>query len=216
MKRLARRLFMLCSALSLVLCVAVFVLWVRSYSLAHAVSVRRSVWPSADVCVNQYLSVRLVQGYWVVVRGRSDYDVSRPAGVRFHHAMDVATFRKRYAAGVEWDHFSFDLKQRPAMDPLLGVPRRYGFGLKDVAPATFLGVTEASHYAVAPVWPAVVVLAVLPAAWTARAMRRRRRACAGLCPACGYDLRASPGRCPECGTSTSAAGPDGAAADAAG
>ena len=50
-----------------------------------------------------------------------------------------------------------------------------------------------------PMWTAALVLAVLPAMTVRRLRRDRRRASAGLCPRCGYDLRATPGRCPECG-----------------
>jgi hypothetical protein len=56
-----------------------------------------------------------------------------------------------------------------------------------------------------PNWFVVATGSVLPVAWAARFYHHRRqvrRRARGLCPACGYDLRASPNRCPECGRQT--------------
>lgn len=49
-------------------------------------------------------------------------------------------------------------------------------------------------------WPVCLFL-FPPALWLTAAIRRARMPRArGLCPSCGYDLRASTDRCPECGT----------------
>lgn len=59
------------------------------------------------------------------------------------------------------------------------------------------------RFARVPCWALALVLSVLPLWWLTRHRRRRlrrRRAAAGLCVACGYDLRASGAMCPECGT----------------
>jgi hypothetical protein len=55
-----------------------------------------------------------------------------------------------------------------------------------------------------PYWLLLVLLGILPARKVLRLLRRRRRARAGQCALCGYDLRATRSRCPECGTAPKA------------
>ena len=89
-----------------------------------------------------------------------------------------------------------------AGDPATVIPRaRFGnwpflFGTYDVIAAS--GAVSHHVYVYAGVFP-LLAPALLPSLWLLRRVRRRRRRRRGLCPACGYDVRASPGRCPECG-----------------
>lgn len=55
-----------------------------------------------------------------------------------------------------------------------------------------------------PFWLPLMFAASIPMWIAGRALRRRKRIGAGLCPICGYDLRATPDRCPECGQPISA------------
>jgi hypothetical protein len=50
-----------------------------------------------------------------------------------------------------------------------------------------------------PQWPLCVAAIIPPAFSFLRALRINRRKFSGLCPHCGYDVRATPERCPECG-----------------
>jgi len=64
------------------------------------------------------------------------------------------------------------------------------------------GIAGDAYFVAAPYWGVAGILAVWPAWYFTRVRKRHRqldRRRRGLCPVCGYDLRASPERCPECG-----------------
>jgi hypothetical protein len=73
-------------------------------------------------------------------------------------------------------------------------PRRYS----TTGPVQYW--TFGFRYVTVPAWFPVLLLGTPSTWWLLRRLNRARRARAGQCLACGYDLRATPGRCPECGT----------------
>jgi hypothetical protein len=174
MRRLARHVFTLCSAVSLLLCVATAVLWVRS-ARHYDEAVRSGA--GSDVTI---ISAR----HRLLASLRTRVPTDPNPSWRF----DTRPF---IGDGFGWD---FEQDGFDRWYERLGFIYDHrggaGSGPPNVASARLLMV---------PHW-FLVVLAALPAlAWATARLRRIRRTRRGRCPACGYDLRASPERCPECG-----------------
>jgi hypothetical protein len=168
-----RRLLNLLTAGLLLLCVAVVVLWVRSRSVSDQWMWVTQSSPAAPV--EHRLSLLSHSGQFSLSWFRSEL---RPPG--------------KYHAG-----FVHDVRRPPVQfwwKPPNGAPgfwNRRGFFADDSD-------LHAPAWSVALAAAGVAALAARP--WRLRRVRRSRL---GLCPRCGYDLRATPGRCPECGTPAS-------------
>jgi hypothetical protein len=98
-------------------------------------------------------------------------------------------------------HFDAFVSQFRA-GPCFSVTFAFGSGSVTFPATTRYWAVELYH----PTAIALAALPLLPAAVRFRArLRRRGRIRAGLCPACGYNLRTTPDQCPECGEAAPAA-----------
>jgi hypothetical protein len=187
-RRLARYLFTLCSVVSLLLCVAVCVLWVRSCWVTDQL-----IWQRVD----GRRSGQSAQGGVVLDLSFSRFS-GRPADFC---GLIYASGEARPAL---WYEVTLFLQSRHPGDTTAG-SQWGGFGWYETRKA------NGDRYAsvVAPFWSFALASAVLPLGWTTMRLcsriHARRRKGGALCLNCGYDLRASPERCPECGTATAKA-----------
>jgi hypothetical protein len=218
-----RRLLNLLTVLSVLLCVAVCVLWVRSYWRAeHFWLTYRD--GGGDL-------FRTDQGDFTIYHSRSREPNHRVAGrVGFEYAAGplVGAHARpgSYPVVRRWGPFSYAAvpRPKPPTDEQLEQARRaikeweQSKSRMDPHDTKTLMLQERALEAqvmlngwwdrslwrfVFPAWAVVAVLLSPSAAravplWQRRLARGRQKS--GLCPRCGYDLRATPGRCPECGT----------------
>jgi hypothetical protein len=199
---MTRRVVNLLMILSLLLCVASGVLWVRGWVAGDVWHLRpgnvTDVTPSAPLqggplTWRRQYSVHCGAGRFQIARrelhqgmddrpGRS-VTVPRQALIELNSTMPTDV--SRAAAGFGYFRREKHSYNRP---PETG----WYWG--------FLVITV-------PCWAVTAATAVAPGIWLIQWTRRRRRrlrGMRGLCPSCGYDLRATPGRCPECGAERAA------------
>jgi hypothetical protein len=176
-----RRLLNLLTAGSLLLCVAVCVLWVRSYFVWEMAALdtharddeytTRTRWSLGSVYGRLSLKVKAIRDRVALASAPGEV-----GGARWRYAGNAAGTMGIFGW---WETHRLFVVFEDEIDPG--------------------GHAESRRYVFVPYWALVLLFAIAPIGMAWKRRRRGRRHSAGLCPACGYDLRATPDRCPECG-----------------
>jgi hypothetical protein len=172
------------AALSLAMCVATVVLWVRSYwRVDYMRKVSVVTHQPRDNEEREWRANIANGGVLLYYSYTAPLDFTQNDDQTFHHDSEKVTFANR-----------------PSVDG--GQPDRY-WHFAGVLYERYTGPWEtATHYETYIVFPIsrlVVCVAVLPLLWTYKRMLRPHRV-PGSCPICGYNLTGNvSGVCSECG-----------------
>jgi hypothetical protein len=170
-----RRLFTIATAISLLLCVAIVVVWVRSYWTYDWIGY------TAPMDANRY-------GQWCRLG-------SGGGALEFLYSRQIVRPRVDNPTGLDWiSEASWGFS--------LFAPERNTFWFRHnfANDVTFKRNGYRMVRILVPDWIPLVLLGFLPAFRFSRWFHRKRWLRSLHCPTCGYDVRASKDRCPECGT----------------
>ncbi len=188
MKRFCRWVFNLLTLLSLLLCLAMGAVWIRSY-FAFSQLVEGHHYRMID---EKTLRCSIFQLY--LSKGAFQY------GNAWYDYKDKFLIQAMLPAGKSSWQFSHS-----NVGGVLYIPPPKG-SIAGVAISFTLPVPARGQVAQVdarlPYWVLVIAFAFLPFVWIARFARQRGRdrlKAGGCCVRCGYDLRATADRCPECG-----------------
>lgn len=208
---MSRRLLNLVHGASLLLCLTVGALWLRS-ELRYPEALE---WRFNDPHDRESRQVMVVSGGGAVAlassyRSYRSWDENLWAWFSTHDREWLGD-RLRYndqlgfAPNIKWTYTNY-----PEWKYFAGFAwaRRQEYRRRVVNRAynTVTRPVTSSLWVVAvPYWSLVLAAAALPAGRMLRTRRRLRAARRGHCPRCGYDVSATPQRCPECGDDPRAA-----------
>lgn len=194
-----RHLFNLLAVLSLLLCIAMVMLWVRSYYTGDSFTTLTVTgyyskkWPNSE------------SGWMTSNKGISTADGRLAFGMQ-SYGRPIRAHELKFAQRSPWHWRNVGLIT--LLPPEYGAPRFVNLHQRD-SPPNYLGFGFASYeqrpkgwLVFIPFWFLVLVFAA--SAWSCRKLARwslrMNRLRQGLCPVCAYNLRATPEQCPECGT----------------
>jgi hypothetical protein len=209
-RRLPRILLNVISALSLLLCVASAVAWVRSYRATIDTVILDRASPAPGVLINSQHASLWSRGT-LRFSMASTTDTSDRAEIldRIQAARRQPPVEYKFVQNpVDWFESAI-VKGRQRFGPLTtGRIRSDTFydakGMRATPQAAIHHRAYVKEEFDVRLWLVVLLFAATPSVravrFVQRVLRRRGRRRAGLCPTCGYDCRATPDRCPECGT----------------